>query len=228
MRNLELDNFRALAIIFMIIYHILYDISYFFPNSLINLKNIYLIIFQKIIIFMFLFAVGISITLYKSKEFKVFLYKSSKIGIFALIITIISLIFDKNTFIFFGILHLIFLSILLGYFFKSLKLVNLFLSIFIILFGIIFSTQNIFLSFLIINNNLVSIDYVPLFPYFAFTLIGISFANYHNKYLKKRKIFLKENKITKFLELIGRNSLTIYLIHQPILFLFLYILKVLI
>jgi uncharacterized membrane protein len=75
-------------------------------------------------------------------------------------------------------------------------------------------------------ENFVTFDYFPIFPWFGVTLLGIYFGNlfYENG---KRQFTIKDmsnNSIIKFLTFLGRNSLFIYLGHQPLLIILLLIL----
>lgn len=65
------------------------------------------------------------------------------------------------------------------------------------------------------SNDFFSADYFPLFPWFFCFLLGSCFG----KWLKSNKapeFFYKSH--LKFLSFVGRNTLIIYVLHQPILF----------
>jgi uncharacterized membrane protein len=74
-----------------------------------------------------------------------------------------------------------------------------------------------------IPKNFYTFDYWPILPWFGVTLIGIFFGN--SLYKNGRRNFkikdLSNLSIVKVLAFLGRKSLTIYLIHQPLLILIL-------
>jgi uncharacterized membrane protein len=143
-----------------------------------------------------------------------------------LITTITWLLFPQN-FIFFGILHLIGLSIILATPFLKIKKLNLFLGVAIISIGLALGTFTFnfpWLSWLgFVPTNLSAFDYFPIFPWFGIVLLGIYFGE--TLYKKNKRTFklpdVSDYSITKLIEFLGKNSLIIYLIHQPILMLIL-------
>jgi len=75
-----------------------------------------------------------------------------------------------------------------------------------------------------IQEGAYALDYFPVLPWFGLVLLGI----YYGGVLYpegKRSFSLKEksNVATRFLGFLGRNSLKIYLVHQPIILAFLYL-----
>jgi uncharacterized membrane protein len=69
-----------------------------------------------------------------------------------------------------------------------------------------------------------SVDYAPIFPWFGVILFGMFLGNvlYPNGKRRLKISDLSDPSIVKFFSFLGRNSLLIYLIHQPILMFFLY------
>ncbi|MBU4124390.1 MAG: DUF1624 domain-containing protein, partial [Nanoarchaeota archaeon] len=102
--------------------------------------------------------------------------------------------------------------------------------------------QNIFTIGLILQNftfdfpwllwlgfyptNMVTFDYFPLLPWFGIILIGIYFGKLLYKNNKRTfKISDLSNYLNiKFVSFLGKNSLLIYLMHQPLLILILFLL----
>ena len=66
-------------------------------------------------------------------------------------------------------------------------------------------------------------DYIEPFPWLGASLFGL-FATRKNLY----KIDIPKNKITRMFTYLGKHSLVIYLIHQPILFSLVYGIKLII
>lgn len=154
---------------------------------------------------------------------------------YGLIITAVTYVFFSQMYVIFGVLHLIGLSIILAYpFLKLPKIYSLIAAAIIFAIGLsIIPTPGVQVDYntrcwdnLACDLAVTAVgypvpsrsmaDYYPLIPWFAPVLLGISFG----------KIFYRQNKtlftirytlFTDNLEFIGRNSLLIYLIHQPVI-----------
>ena len=139
-----------------------------------------------------------------------------------IIITFITWLYLDEGFIIFGILHCIGLSIILAYpFLKIQKFIPL-TGISLTAIGFILKTMTFdfywFLWLGFIPTTFFTVDYFPLLPWFGVVLIGIFIGNTFYKE-NKRTFNLKDMSIftpVKFICFIGRHSLVIYLIHQPI------------
>lgn len=224
----EIDFLRGIAIVMMILFHSLFDLNFFNKLS-INVGSGFWLVFARITAGIFIFLVGISMVLSYEKSlkqnkanFKKYLLKGLKIFGYGLLITIITYLFLREGFVVFGILHFIGISIILSYFFLKLKKYNLFLGIFILILGFYLNKFAFNFNWLLwlgfIPNNLYTVDYFPLLPWFGLVLIGLFFGNLLYKEGKRNfNLNIKENLLTRFFCFLGRNSLLIYLIHQPIL-----------
>jgi uncharacterized membrane protein len=64
-----------------------------------------------------------------------------------------------------------------------------------------------------------TLDYIPLFPWFGVVLIGIFLGNaLYGGYRRRFHLpNLSESSLARLPCLLGRNSLLIYLIHQPLI-----------
>lgn len=109
----EIDFLRGIAIILMSLFHLLYDLSEFY-NYDINYTSgpVDIIGLTSAIMFIILTAISSSLS---SNNLK----RAAKILFFAYCITAITYFYDPQTFINFGILHLIGFSILLYNFLKD-------------------------------------------------------------------------------------------------------------
>ena len=113
--------------------------------------------------------------------------------------------------------------------FLKFRRTNLVLGVAVILFGVCLQKLSFGFPWLLwlgfIPSGFYTFDYFPIFPWFGIFLIGIFFCNllYANGKRTFRIPDLSGNRIIKFLSLLGRKSLYIYLLHQPIIFAFLYI-----
>jgi len=226
----EIDFLRGIAIIMMIIYHILFDLNFFDIYS-INLHSFPFRLFLYPIGTTFLLLVGISLTLSYARAQKTiptkqlplkFLLRGFKIFGFGMIITIVTWILLPDAFIIFGILHCIGISIILAYPFLQLRIPNLFIGIVFILSGIVLGTMVFEFNWLVWlgfpPSDFSTIDYFPLLPWFGVVLIGIFigktlYPNYNRKFeLPDLSVY----KLINFLCFLGKHSLVIYFLHQPI------------
>ena len=236
-RYWEIDFFRGIAIILMITYHILFDLSFLQIISF-PLHSTPFLIFLYPIGTLFLLLVGISLVLsyqqynIKNKKYPPFI-KYFKRGLFlliiALFITIVTWIYPHNGFIVFGVIHCIAISIILSYWFIPKPILALSVGGMIIILGILiraFSTTNPYLFWLgITTPSFYTLDFFPLIPWLGVVFIGIFFG--HHLYLYLEKKYTKNQtqpKFTRPLTILGKHSLIIYLVHQPILFAILYLL----
>jgi uncharacterized membrane protein len=234
----ELDVLRAAAVFMMILYHILYDLEYFGDHEF-GLSTLPWVIYARFGASIFIVLVGISLTLSfsrkeaKGKPEKDIQLKQVKRGIMifflGLIITFTTWFLLDEFVIVFGILHLIGISILLALPLVRFRSLNIVLGIAIIIIGAILIEPNfefpwlVWLGFRPMEYHYV--DYFPLLPWFGVVLIGIVAG--HWLYPKYERIFnlpdLSENIMIKNLAFIGRHSLLIYLTHQPVIIIILYV-----
>lgn len=237
MRYWEIDFVRGIAIIMMITYHFLFDLD-FLGKADLDVQQGFLLIFARTTAIFFILLAGISSTISyaRKKSFVKFWKRALAIFSCGLLVTLATWIFlDRGTIIF-GILHFIGLAIILSYPLLRFKKANLLLGVLIVIIGFVIKgvTLNTYslLVFGITPPLFYSLDYFPLLPWFGVMLIGI-FAG-HTLYPCGIRSFNKTSSIRKHNRagvakskhssfthagiFLGRHSLAIYLIHQPILF----------
>jgi len=230
-RYWEIDFLRGIAIIMMIIYHIFYDINFLNVYNF-NLQDFSFKLFLYPIGTIFLLLVGISLTLSynKSKKdliknslIKKFVFRGLKIFFLGLIITFVTFFYLGQGFVIFGVLHCIGISIILSIIFIRFRFLNLFLGIIFVIFGIVLSYMTFDFNFLLFLGfrpvDFYTVDYFPILPWFGVILFGIGLGNIFYKDYKRNFNLpdLSKLKIVEFLGFLGRNSLIIYFLHQPIL-----------
>jgi len=233
----EIDFLRGIAIILMIIFHFLYDLNYLNILNL-SLYSGYFLIYVYLIGTIFFLLVGISLTLSYSKVkekltkkelYLKFLKRGLKIFILGLIITLTTFLFLREGFIVFGVLHCIGISIILSYPFIKFRYLNFIFGLILIFLG--FILKNITFDFYWLvwlgfrPEMFYTIDYFPLLPWFGIILIGIFIGNtIYSKYTRRFNLLdLSKNKFIGFFTFLGKNSLIIYFIHQPIILSILYL-----
>ena len=142
---------------------------------------------------------------------------------FGLLITLITYIYPHEGFIIFGILHCIGLSIMLSYPFLRRNTYNLEIGVILIIVGLLLQYILVDFPWLlwvgIRPTPFYTLDYFPLLPWFGVVLLGTVLGQ--KLYQKNKRRFdlvaKAPNTIARFLCLLGRHSLFIYLVHQPIL-----------
>ena len=227
----EIDFMRGVAIFMMVIFHFVWDLSFFY-NVDISFSFGFWKIFQTLTASLFIFLVGVSSFLSSQKnntKFKLFLKRGLKVFSFGLLITLVTKILFPSEYIIFGILHFIGVAIILSYFFLNLKYLNLFFGFLFIIVGGIIKTNYFDFSYLLpfgfVPSGFSTLDYFPIFPWFGVVLFGIFWAQLF--YKDNERLFefnIKNNNfLSKKISYTGRKSLIIYLIHQPVLFLLFYI-----
>lgn len=233
----EIDVLRGIAVVLMVIF------NYSFALSFLNIYSfnggwLYWSLFPRLVASMFILLVGLSLTLFynqmKNKKPEEVRKKNLLRGLeilgFGVLITVVTFLTFPQAFIVFGILHFIGISIILGLFFVKFRKLNLFLGLLVIALGVYLQGFRFDFSWLLwlgfVPKSFYTFDYFPLLPWFGVVLIGIFFGNllYTNGKRHFRIKNLSEYPITKQLSFLGRHSLAIYLIHQPIFVLLLVLL----
>jgi uncharacterized membrane protein len=212
------DSLRGLTIIWMIIFHFTYDLSMF---KLVNVdfNHGFWYYFPRIIAFTFLFCVGISLelahaaSLNKQKFWKRF----TKISVAALLISVLTYFIYPEEWIYFGTLHCIAVGSLISIPFLHrfwLQLITL-ITILFLQWGLGFDVA--FISKILKQK---SMDFIPIYPWFEAILIGMLVT----PFILKNKEKLNQYRLV-FLENLGKKSLIIYIVHQPVLYLIAYLLS---
>ena len=227
----EIDLFRGIAVIMMIIFHILYDLNHFDIYK-INLFSGYFLIYLYVGASIFIGLVGLSLSLSYSrikdklsKKESLLKYLQRGLMIFGLgiLITIATRLYLGEGFVVFGALHCIGASIILAYPFLQLRYLNLLFGMFLIFLGVILRSFTFDFPWLVWlgfrPSQFYTVDYFPLLPWFGVVIIGIFLGNilYSDYSRKFQLIDLSQTPIVKFVGFLGRHSLIIYLLHQPIL-----------
>ena len=226
----EIDFIRGIAISIVVILHILVDLN-FFDIYKINVFSGFLLPITYTVASTFLLLVGLSLTLSfsrgidhltKEKIRKKIILRGIEIFMLGLLITIATWIYLGRGFIIFGVLHCIGISIVLSYPLLQFRFLNLFLGTIFIFLGILLKTTSFDFYWLLWlgfrPHEFYTLDYFPLLPWFGVILIGLFLGNsLYPSY--KRSFNLKDASSIRFVKsicLLGRHTLIIYLIHQPI------------
>ena len=209
-RSLFLDVLRGFTVVLMIIFHFSFDLDYFGFVSFDIVHHPFWYFFPRLIVFFFLFAVGVALTLAHRDgiKWKPFFKRLLLIVFWAVVISVVTYKFFPNNWIYFGTLHSIaVVSVMSLPFLKRPREA--------LIIGLCLFIPSITLDKTIpwIQLPHSSWDYISPFPWVGASLLGI-FAAHKGI----QRIEFPQNSLVKSLNYLGKHSLFVYLIHQPILF----------
>lgn len=234
-----MDEVRGFCILCMVIYHAGYDLLYLFGQHWISPFMTITTYLQPFFAAAFIFISGISSRLSRSN-----VMRGAKLFFIAAIISYFTLIFMPDNAIRFGILNMLSICMLLyGVCEKIFLKINKYIGI-IICAVLFILTYNIQMGYIgirglfeiplpetilstydlyplgITTSGFTSSDYFPLLPWLFIFLAGTFVGSW-----------AKENKFPKFmytqrlkpLSFIGKHTLLIYVLHQPVIYGLLYV-----
>lgn len=232
-----LDLLRGLLFLNMAAYHFLYDWVFIFQQPCAFMTGNRAYVWQQMICSGFILLAGICCTLSHNPA-----RRGLKILLCGLIITVVTLIITPEEQIWFGILHFTglayLLTALLQPIFRRLTAWPMFilsLTLFAITKGIYYGYLGFFdiaiwpLSDLLYQYpllfilglpgpNFISSDYFPILPWYFLFLCGYSIA----PWLFQTKLFANIKHFSlPLLNWTGRNTLLLYMLHQPVIYGFL-------
>src|SRR5215216_74837 len=221
----EADAARGVAIAMMAVYHLVYDLDNFGGYGIESTSGFWAY-FADATASAFLVLVGISLAISYSRGgslFGKYLRRGLRIFAYGMALTVVFFVLEMGI-VAFGILHLIGVSIILAYPLLRYRLPNLFLGILVFAVGAYMMAQDVssespwLLPFGVVPENLFMPDYRPLLPWFGVVLLGLFAGNVLYGDGKRPAVVAKRAPVVaRPLLPLGRNSLFIYLIHQPIL-----------
>lgn len=228
-RYWELDLLRTLAIAMMILYHLLFDLSVFYGFD-IDVNHGLWKLFARCTAILFLLLSGMSTVISEerkqaenmpqSERWQRRIRRSSVILAAAMTVSLATAIVDPQTWVRFGILHLVGVGTLLLPFFLRYKHWNLLLGALITVLGFQILGMPATTPFLIplgfMPPYFQSVDYFPLLPWFGIMLIGAGLG--HLFYVRFRGWRPDiDHPVLHALAWPGRHSLLLYLVHQPVI-----------
>lgn len=221
------------------LYHLVYDLDYLGGYAVESTSGFWGW-FADVSAGAFVFLVGVSLTLSLARAgdygasggsglFKKYLRRGARIFGYGMLITTVFIMFGLGAVIF-GILHLIGLTIILAYPFLRLGWANVTFGLGIIAAGIALRladvsfggplpVQVLLAPFGIVPESLLMPDYRPLFPWFGVALLGIAAGNLLRGRLPKVTLPDLASRSAAPLAFVGRHTLIIYLVHQPLIIL---------
>ncbi len=253
-RNFGIDFVKGVAVIAMILFHLTYDLTQFAVNQrpIFLFPQLYWKIAPVLIGGTFLFMTGVTLGFQlqttdekNAHAFKILIFRFGKVFLYALGITVVTLLFLPNSPVYFGILHCIsvggFIIGALSIFFRrhgvKARSQNLILlSIGLLFIGLpycnglpevdfrssvsVFSILQIALGLAVAIKVSMS-DYFPLFPFLAFLVFGtlLKFLFETQTLISTQRSFPR---VTQRIAYLGKHSLLVYLLHQPLLLILLW------
>lgn len=209
-RSLFLDALRGFTVVLMIIFHFSFDLDYFGFIDVDIIHHPFWYFFPRLIVFLFLFAVGAALFLahHKGIKWKPFGKRLLLLVFWAIVISVVTYQFFPESWIYFGTLHAIAVVSVMSLPFLKRPWIALIVGLCLFIPSIIYDQT---IPWIQLPHS--SWDYISPFPWVGASLFGIFAAH---KGIER--LALPHNRIVKSLNYLGRHSLFIYLIHQPILF----------
>ena len=228
----EVDTVRGIAVVVMICYHFIFDLAYFGSYS----GNMYSAPWQTVarsIGTTFILVMGVSLSLRyhrlepaldRKQLFLKYLRRGAALFGWGMVITVVTYFVVGRGFVVFGILHLLGVSTLLAFPFLRSRWASLAGGIVALGLGVYLGSVKVLSPWLLwlgvpqLRRHMV--DYYPVLPWFGFALLGVflGFTLYPRGVRRFGLPDLSQAAAIRALAFLGRHSLPIYLIHQPILF----------
>lgn len=235
-----IDYLRGAALVYMVFYHTIFDLAFVIPTEwgrAAFAANENIVIFDTST---FILLAGVSCAFSRSN-----LKRGGRLLAIALLFTLVTAFVFPGEAIYFGILHLMSTGMVLyGAFEEHLKklpavpMIGLFAALFVLTYHISSGWVGIkglweaeLPADLLVNNQLypfgvikagfASVDYVPLLPWLFLFLGGAYLGGLIVKYREKLPSFCYANPLP-WLGFIGRHTLIVYVLHQPVILAVLY------
>lgn len=228
-RFLEIDAVRGLAIVMMVAYHALFDLS-FTGVAEIPVTTGFWKGFQLVTATLFLGIAGVALSLSAARArgrldekafLRKFLRRGAGIVAAGMVVTAVTLVCIPRAPVLFGVLHCIGVSILLSpLFFRFRRLLPV-AGAGVILLGVLaFPIEGpaLLLPLGVYPPGFSSVDWVPLFPWMGVVMLGIALGD--RLYPGGSRAFPVPPAlpgITGPAAWLGRHSLLLYFLHQPLI-----------
>ena len=219
-RNRGLDTLRGLAMVAMIAYHACFDLRWFGYARWDFEHDARWIAARSAILGTFMLLAGVSLVLAQRRPDAraVFVRHVAQVAAAALLVTLASFAAFPATFIRFGVLHAIAVSLLIARPLVASPRIALGAGLAAIVAGVVFAHPAFdhdplgFIGFM--THKPATEDYVPLFPWTGVLLVGIPLGHALAPRLDRLAPLAR---LPRGLATMGRHGLLVYLLHQPAL-----------
>lgn len=220
-RVAAVDVVRGLAIVAMIAYHFAFDLRYFGVTHSDFEHARFWLAARATILSTFLATVGVSLALAGAARVTLarHLARVARIAVCALGVTLASFALFPQSFIYFGVLHAIAVIAIVAWPLRDKPGVATMLGVAIVVAGLALAHPAFDApawSWIgLMTHKPRTEDYVPLLPWSGVTLIGIGLGHA----LRRRRFAPLDSlpRAPRALAWLGRHSLAIYMLHQPVL-----------
>jgi uncharacterized membrane protein len=219
-------------ILLMILFHLNYSLTHIFNSEIINFSGSFWYVIGRVAALGFMIISGVSFFLAREKYWvnitKKYLKYAGILSILALSISLITAFLIPEQLILFGILHLFAVSFMLLPIFAKTEYYSWIIAMMLIVWGSLFSLQTqsqILFPLWWTTVGFYSADYYPLVPYFWYILWGF-FIGKCLRYFEMFRYFSVNRELIwweKLLSSMWKKSLLLYLVHQPIIIVTLYV-----
>jgi uncharacterized membrane protein len=217
-----IDALKGLGLCLMIFYHFLFDLTWFRVIRIDFNNDPFWLGYRVVVVALFLALVGVNLVLARRAHPgpRAFWRRIALIAACAVLVSVASYVTFPQTFITFGILHCIAASSVLARPLVDFPRIALLAGIGIIAVG---STVHLplldapWLNWVgMMTYKPPTEDYVPLLPWLGVVLLGLTAG--HWLLARERNALMSLGRATpRWLAWLGRHSLLVYLVHQPVL-----------
>lgn len=236
-RIVAVDLLRGCGIGLMFVYHFSWDLTFFDFAEIPLFTDPGWLAFRTLIVGIFLGTAGVSHVLAHLAGFKMrpFLRRLGVIASAALLITVATMAVFPTGFIFFGILHhlavaavLVIPFVLLPSWVVATVAVGVIAAPWWLADPLFDEPMLLWIGLLTGTTN--SVDYIPVFPWFSVVLFGIVIGRWlaaPSAAAEALAAWSPGGRISDTVRWLGRHSLILYLVHQPVFFAVLYVTAIL-
>ena len=216
-----LDALRGIAIVAMVVYHFCFDLRYFRLTRWDFEHDPLWLTARAAILSSFLLIAGISAALARRDPRADARWPRhvAMIGGAAALVTAASVMMFPRSFIWFGVLHAIAVSLIVARPLIDRPRAAALAGVVVIVAGLTLSSplfDNRWLGWLgFMTHKPVTEDYVPMFPWTGVLLLGIAAG--HALVQNSFALLSPLGHAPRALRFLGRHSLAVYLVHQPLL-----------
>jgi len=216
-RNRTVDALRTLGIVFMVVFHFIFDLKYFGYHGWDIPDGVYWNAFRNVVVGCFMTCVGIGLAMSTRSgvRWPSFSRRILKLVAGAALVSIMSRCLFPEQWIYFGVLHFIALASLVSLpLAQRPRLAAALGSTMILMYWAGYPSYGWPIHGLEIGLPNYTQDFVSPSPWFGVVWLGIALA--HTPWLRADP--LRHSKLAAKCTAPGRHSLLIYLLHQPLLF----------